>query len=62
MKTCKYPKCNKQLVGNEKLICKSCSDKIKDGAKKTAVFAGSAGGLVITAIAFVAHIKKDDKS
>jgi len=57
MKTCKYPKCNKQLVGKEKFICKSCSDKIKDGAKKAGAVVG---GLAITAVAIAAKSKSGD--
>ena len=32
MANCKYPKCNKILIGKEKVICTSCKDKIKSGA------------------------------
>ena len=35
MAKCKYPNCGKELVGNEKYLCKSCKDKIKSKAKKT---------------------------
>ena len=59
MKTCKYPKCNKQLVGREKFICKSCSDKIKDGAKKAGAVVG---GIVITAVTIVINSKSDDNN
>jgi hypothetical protein len=59
MKTCKYPKCNKQLVGKEKFMCKSCSDKIKDGAKKAGAVVG---GLALTAAAIVIKSKSDDNN
>ena len=59
MKTCKYPKCNKQLVGKEKFMCKSCSDKIKDGAKTAGAVVG---GLVLTAAALVIKSKSDDNN
>ena len=57
MKTCKFPKCNKQLVGKEKIMCKSCRDKIKDGAKKTVAVVGS---LAIAVVAIVAKSKSGD--
>jgi len=28
--TCKFPGCDKTLVGKEKHFCKSCKDKVKD--------------------------------
>lgn len=34
MAYCKYPSCGKILVGKEKHLCKSCKDKIKNGAMK----------------------------
>ena len=50
MKKCKYPKCNKKLVGNEKYICQSCKDKVKSGGKKVGTGALFVGGLILTAV------------
>jgi len=37
MAKCKYPGCNKELIGDDKRFCKSCKDKMKDNGKKGAV-------------------------
>jgi len=59
MKTCKFPNCNKQLVGKEKFMCKSCTDKIKDGAKKTGLIIS---GAALTIVAVVVKFKNGDKA
>ena len=59
MKTCKFPKCNKQLVGKEKIMCKSCKDKLKDGAKKTGTIVVS---LALAAAAIVIKSKNSDEA
>ena len=58
MRTYKYPNCNKQLVGREKFMCKSCSDKIKDGAKTSGAVVS---GLVLAAVAVLLNFKNGDK-
>lgn len=55
MATCKYPKCNKELIGKEKFICTSCLDKIKEGrAMKAAKFTG--GALIVLTLKVVVDV------
>lgn len=59
MAICKFPGCEKVLVGKEKHLCKSCKDKIKDKAKKTGKYSLSALAVII---AFIIKSKTDSKN
>lgn len=52
MAICKYPGCTKQLVGKEKLLCKSCADKSRERLKK----AGEGLGVVSFLLALLRAI------
>jgi len=57
MRNCKNPKCRKQLVGNEKWICRSCKDKGWDRIKTAGMFLS---GLAALAWSVVLVINKSD--
>jgi hypothetical protein len=50
MANCLYPNCGKAMVGSEKLLCKSCRDKIKRGAWRTVKWTGTALLALLTII------------
>lgn len=58
MAYCKYPGCGKILIGKDKHLCKSCKDKIKSGAIKTAKGTAMALAVIITVPKTLGNFKK----
>lgn len=50
MAKCKFPGCEKELIGKEKYICKSCKDRIGSGIKSVGKVTLAVGVTIVSVI------------